>query len=319
MRWSDDSPILVTGAAGFLGKEIVARLVARGRRVRALVRPGRPSPFSSSERLEIHGGDMRDKESLRAATRHAVAVVHLAARTGDQADSQEVNVTGARFLVEACRAEGCQRIVNFSTLSTKIPRKGIYARTKQEADEVFHASGMHVTSLLPSIVYGKASGGVFGTLLKFIQKLPVVPILGDGNWRSAPVYLGDVADAVIACLDQPGTVGRAYDIAGPEEIRFDDLIDRLGEELGFRPRKFHLPFSIALLAARMATTILPRSPITVSNVLGSNQNTSIDIGPARRDFGFAPLDLETGIKVVLGKLPDPRGLAVGTDLGGKKA
>lgn len=310
MSLSDDSPILVTGAAGFLGKEIVTRLVAQGRRVRALIRTGRPSPFSTAERLEIHSGDMRDKESLRAATRHAVAVVHLAARTGDQADSQEVNVNGARHLVEACQAEGCERVINMSTLSTKIPRKGIYARTKKEADEVFHASGLHVTSLLPSIVYGPEGGGVFGTLLKFIRKLPVVPVLGDGQWRSAPVYIGDVADAVIACLDHPGTAGRAYDIAGPDEIRFDDLMDRLGGELGFRPRKFHVPFRVALLAARVAATILSRPPITVSNVLGSNQNTSIDIGPARRDFGFDPLDLETGIKVVLGKIPDPRGLSM---------
>lgn len=298
--------VLVTGAAGFLGRDLVARLVHHGWRVRALLRGGKPSPFPAHSRLEITYGDMTDVKSLSHALTGISAVVHLAARTADQADSEDVNVGGARRLVEACAAAGCHRIVNMSTQSTKIRRQGTYARTKHAADAVLHGSGLAVTSLLPSIVYGEERSGVFGTLLKFIQKLPVVPVLGNGQWLSAPVYIGDVSEAVRACLENDATVGKKYDIAGPDLIRFDDLIDRLGSGLGLKPRKFHIPFGAALLAARVTTMVLPRPPITVSNVLGSNQDTDIDIGPARRDLGFDPLDLETGIQAVLGRIPNPR-------------
>lgn len=308
MHLRDDQAVLVTGAAGFLGKDLVARLLDRGWRVRALLRPGKPAPFPAHERLEKVIGDMTDAASLRAPLTGVAAVVHLAARTGDQPDSDDVNVGGALRLVDACRTAGCRRVVNMSTQSTKIPRKGVYARTKGDADEVFHSAGLDVTSLLPSIIYGEERGGVFGTLLRFVQKLPVVPVLGNGTWRSAPVYIGDVSEAVSACLQTEATIGKKYDIAGPDVISFDALIDRLAAELGMRARKVHIPFALALLGAKVVTKLLPRPPITVSNVLGSNQDTVIDTGPARRDFGFDPLDLDTGIKAVLGKIANPRAL-----------
>src|SRR4029077_9303936 len=143
-----------------------------------------------------------------------------------------------------------RRLINVSTQSTKISRKGIYARTKRAADEVFHGSGLDVTTLLPSVVYGEAQSGVFGTILRFLQKAPIILVLGDGKWISAPVYVGDVCAAVIACLETPGTIGKAYDIGGPDAIGFDDLIDRIGAAIGRCPPKVHVPFTIALWIAR---------------------------------------------------------------------
>lgn len=310
MQLRDDQIILVTGAAGFLGKDLVPRLLHHGWRVRAFLRPGKTSPFAANDRLEISPGDMTDADSVRRAVAGATVAVHLAARTGDQSDSANVNVGGARRLVEACRAADCQRIVNMSTQATKIRRKGTYARTKAEADDVFHGSGLHVTSLLPSIVYGEERGGVFGTLLHFVEKLPVVPVLGNGRWLSAPVYIGDVSEAVANCIRKDATIGQKYDIAGPDCVSFDALLDRLAAELGVRVRKWHIPFWLALLGARVVSRILPNPPITVSNVLGSNQDTAIDIGPARRDFGFEPLDLDTGIRAVLGKGANSHGASM---------
>jgi len=215
-----------------------------------------------------------------------------------------VNVGGARNLVAECRASGCSRIVNISTQSAKIPRKGLYARTKSAADEVFHGSGLAVTTLLPSIVYGDETSGVFGTVLGFVQKLPVVPVLGDGRWISAPIYVGDVAEAILVCLESDKTVGQQYDLGGPEQLSFNDFIDRICAARHIRRPKLHVPFGLSLLAARIATRLLSKPPITVSNVLGSNQNTNIDIGPAQRDFGFRPMDFQSGLERVLGSVTD---------------
>jgi nucleoside-diphosphate-sugar epimerase len=91
-----------------------------------------------NDRLEIVQADMRDAEALHRAVRDTDAVVHLAAAKADEKDSEEINVGGARHLVGACRAAGCLRIVNISTQSAKILCRGLYARTKSAADEVFH-------------------------------------------------------------------------------------------------------------------------------------------------------------------------------------
>src|SRR5258706_4438658 len=265
-------PILVTGAGGFIGRDFVLRMIARGLYVRAMLRPGAESPFPPHERLQITHANLRDADTLVPAVRGCAAVVHLAAAKADEKESEDVNVGGARRLVRACELAGCRRLINISTQSTKIARKGIYARTKHAADEVFHGSALDVTSLLPSVVYGETKGGVFGTILQVLQKAPIVLVLGDGKWISAPVYVGDVCAAVTACLETPRTIGNAYDIGGPDPVGFDDLIDRIGAAIGRRPPKLHVPFTIALRIARVVSR-LPKAPITVSNVLGSNQDT----------------------------------------------
>ena len=287
------SLVIVTGAGGFIGKVVVTKLLARGWRVKAMVR----QPYCLDSETVI--GDMRDENSLHSAIKDAQVVVHLAAAKSDQPDSEDTNVGGARRLVAACRAVNCRRVINISTQSVKIRFKGIYAKTKTDADAILQNSGLDVTTLMPSIVYGEEKGGIFGTVLNCLKKLPVIPILGDGRWISAPIYVEDVAEAIIACIEHDNTIGGRYDLGGPEHISFDDFIDKLANFVGLKRPKLHIPFGLALFGIRALSRLLPKLPITVSNVLGSNQNTDIDIGPARRDFGFSPLDLNTGLQLAL--------------------
>ena len=287
----------MTGAAGFLGREVARRLLARGYRVRALVR--RRSLDLSSPELEVVAGDIRDAEFIQRAVAGCAAVVHLAAAMQDEADSEDVNVGGAHSIVAACRETGCHRVIVVSTQSVKIERKGTYARTKAAADAVFRASGLYVTVVLPSVVYGESLEGVFGTLHRFVTKLPVVPVLGTGRWRSAPVYVGDVADAIVACLREPASIGHSYDIAGPDTLSLDDLLDAIGKACGVGRRpKVHVPVPIALALARLLALVLQSPPLTQSNVLGSNQDTAIDIASTRQVLSWAPLPLDQGLRRV---------------------
>jgi NADH dehydrogenase len=252
------------------------------------------APRERDSRLEVVYADMCNQASLTAAVQGASAVVHLAAAKADERESEDVTVGGAERLVAACRVARCRRVINISTQSAKIVRQGIYARTKANADHVLSRSGLDVTILLPSIVYGEAKRGVFGAILSSIKRLPVVPVLGDGKWMSAPLHVSDVSDAIISCLENDITIGRRYDIGGPELLAFDELIDRIGLAIGVHRPKLHIPLGFSLLCARLLA-LLPRPPVTVSNVLGSNQDTHIDIRPAQRDFGFSPMPLSVGL------------------------
>ena len=136
-------------------------------------------------------------------------------------------------------------------------------------------------------------------MLNFVKKFPVVPVLGNGRWICAPVYVSDVAGAICSCIERNHTIGKSYDIAGPDLITFDSFIDKLAAVLGLRRRKIHIPFRVALFAVRVMATLLPKPPITVSNVLGSNQDTRIDTTPASNDLGFDPIDLGSGLKSLL--------------------
>jgi nucleoside-diphosphate-sugar epimerase len=299
MKLGADQCILVTGAAGFIGKDVVRRLLKNGWRVKAMSRRAGSNSFEFNERLELVSADMRDECSLRQAVAGVAVVVHLAAAKSDEPESEDVNVRGAERLVKMCQSEGCGRIINISTQSAEIAQKGKYASTKSAAEKVFHNSVLKVTTLRPSVVYGEEKSGVFGTLLKSARRLPVVPVLGDGSWLSAPVYVGDVSKAIIACIESDETIGKIYSVGGPECINFDTLIDRICSALGVRRRKLHIPFSLSLWATRILVALWPKWPITVSNVLGSNQDTKVDIEPARKDFGFDPISLNEGLSFIL--------------------
>jgi NADH dehydrogenase len=278
--------VLVTGAGGFIGRSVVAHFLDRGWRVRAMVHGS--NPFGTAPSLEVVRADMRDAAAVARAVSSVDAVVHLAAAKADEPHSEATNVGGAQNLIDACRTTGCRRIINLSTQSTKIARKGIYGRTKLAADDLFHASGLDVTTLLQSIVYDHSREGILGVLWTLVERLPVVPIFAAGDWVSAPVHVQDVSAAIVACLDTESTIGRRYDLAGPDQLPFDALIRVASQRAGRHPRVMHVPFGLSLLIARLLRLALRKPPMTLSNVLGSNQDTAIDISPARADFGFAP-------------------------------
>jgi len=291
--------VLVTGAAGLIGRHLIEHLAALGFHVKALVRPERVSEMPVLDRVEVLGGDMCAAPSLHDAMEGVWAVVHLAARKSDEPDSWEVNVGGAKHLVEACRSRGVFRVVNVSTQSVKLHRLGSYGRTKREAERVLHDSALEVTTLRPSVVYGPDVTGVFARMRHFLLRLPVIPVIGDGHWPSRPIHVGDVSKAIAGCLNSPATIGKVYDLGGPDEVTMDEFLDAVGSAYGIRRRKLHIPTTIGLLGAHMLARLKKKPAVTVSNVLGSTQNTHCDPSRAVRDLGLEPEGLAAGLERVL--------------------
>jgi NADH dehydrogenase len=227
------------------------------------------------------------------------AVVHLAVAKADEPFSYDVNVVGAKNIIAACFHCGVSRVVNMSTQSAKIPRKGLYGATKAMADQAFEASGLAVTTLRASVVYGPDLLGVFGQLVEAVRKLPVVPVIGNGKWRSRPVHVRDLCTAVEAVLECHAAVGQTYDLGGPDDVTFDQLIDAVSDLVGRSRPKLHVPYWLVLPMVRVLARMVARPPVTVSNVLGSNQNVEFDPLPLARDVGFAPMPLHDGLYEVL--------------------
>ena len=287
--------ILITGASGFVGRNLVRHLNPRSS-IRCLVR--KTSDARGLEGCELVEGDITDKDSLFAATRDVDAVIHLVAALGASTykENCDVHVGGAKNLAEACKANGVKRLVVASSVATLAERKSDYGITKKMADEVFMASGLDVTILKPDFIYGRDGKG-FLTLVEVIRRHRFIPIVGNGRYRRQPVHVDDVCKAFFRAL-RSESIGKTYVVASEKPIEFNEMVDMIMRKLGVRKRKVHFPVLFMLLAAKAMK--LRKTKLTQTVVLGIAQDRNEDITPLVKELGVHPIGFEEGLKKSLG-------------------
>ena len=287
--------VLVTGASGFIGAALVPRLVEAGYTPRLLVRAALARTPSG---VEVVTGDVADPRQLAAAAAGAGAIVHLAAATSsgrlDPATAYRVNVGAASALVEASRASGA-RVIVVSTQHVYLPRPGLYGRTKRMADRLLLDSGIPVTVLRPSLVYGAGTRGVFVKLADLVRRLPVLPVVGPGTWRLRPVFLDDLVSVIVEVVGRPELAGRIYDVGGPESVSFNAFVGAIAQAAGRRVRTVHLPLRLAFAMAWLMERVLHRPPLTTDNVRGAVTDDRCDSRPLERDCRAPRTPLAAGL------------------------
>jgi nucleoside-diphosphate-sugar epimerase len=303
--------ILVTGATGFVGRALVARLLADGRTVRAAVR--RPAPDLSRAVDQVVVGDIGPHTDWTRTVDGVGAVVHLAARvhmTGETAPSalpafRAVNAAGSAALARAASAAGVGRIVLLSTTTVYGDRSSgrpfdessppqpatPYAQSKLEAErlaaEALAGSRAGLVVLRPPLVYGPGAKGNFARLLSLVGKGFPLPLASVRNRRSL-VYVGNLVDAIVRALDHPAAAGRTYVVSDGEDVSTPDLIARIAAALGRRPRL--LPFPPPLL--RAASALVGRGD-EIGRLL---DDMAVDSSRIRTELGWRPpFTLDAGL------------------------
>ena len=240
--------ILLTGATGNVGSEVLRRLTARGDRVRCLVRDPRRLG-SERVRVQIALGDLSDPASFRNAMRGVSTVIHLAASIRDQprASIEELNSVATYRLLRAAERARTERFVYFSAIGASLHARARFFRAKALAERAVEDADLATTVFAPSIVYSPDDPWV--TLLRRMSLLPAMPISGSGKARYQPIWAGDVADCVIAELDrQPAGDGaqkhRRFDLAGPEVLTYDDIAKTALRSWRRQRRLLHVPVPI---------------------------------------------------------------------------
>jgi NADH dehydrogenase len=271
--------VLVTGATGYVGREVAARLREEGHEVTGFARAG--------------GGDVRDPEAVRGAVAGQDAVCHLVAvLEGSDADFRDTIAQGTVNVVRAMSGEGVRRLLHMSAagVTEEHAQRTRYWRAKWAAKRTVMDSDLDWTVFEPSFVFGRGGGALaeFERLLR----LPVVPVVGDGRYRHQPVWIGDVAAAFAAALVRPETIGRRYELGGPQAFAFDELLDELARVTGRPPRrKLHAPVALAKAQTVVLRHLPPPLRATSEQIDMLLEGTECDIGPMRAELGIDPASL----------------------------
>ncbi len=243
--------ILLTGATGTVGQAVLRRLTAARRPVRCLVRDARRLG-AERVRVQIALGDLADPVSFRNATRGVQTVIHLGASTRDQprASIEELNAVATLRLVRAAERAGARRFLFFTAIGAGLHAPTRFFRAKELARRAVAESALDSTVFAPSIVY--SPGDPWLTLLERFSYLPAIPISGSGAALYQPIWAEDVADCVMAALDRdPGRAARAFELAGPESLSYEDIVRAALRATGRRRPLAHVPLPLVRSSLRL--------------------------------------------------------------------
>jgi len=289
--------VFLTGATGFVGSQVLQDLLEKGHQVRCLVREGSQGKLRVWEGVEIAIGDVLGPESLREKLRGCQAAIYLVGiirefpRKGITFD--RLHYQGARNVMEAANEQEVSRFLHMSALGARPGAPSRYHQTKYMAEEYLKESGLAYTIFRPSVIFGPKDEFV-NLLARMIQKAPLVPVVGDGKYKLQPVALENVSQGFVRALEMPETVGKAYEVAGPEKLEYNQVLDIIGEALGRRVRKLHFPLSLMRpLVAGLEK--FPSFPLTREQLIMLQEENVGDERPFFQDFGIRPLTFREGI------------------------
>ena len=260
----------VLGGSGFIGRYVVKRLAARGDVVAVGCRNAEEAKFlrpmgevGQVQPLNVAIDDGALLSALLAGNDGLVNCVGILRESGSQT-FERVHHTGPARLARFAREAGVERLVHISAIGADPRSTSAYARTKAAGEAAVRDAFPTVTILRPSIKYGPEDQ-FFNRFAAMAIIAPALPLIGGGETRFQPVYVGDVADAVIKCLGDPATAGRTYELGGPKIYTFRELLELLLREIRRKRWFIDLPFGIAQVQARLMS-ILPNPPLTPDQV-----------------------------------------------------
>ena len=295
--------VLLTGATGYLGEKLLPRLIASGRKVRCLVLPSDEKDPGRLYPCEVVRGDLSDPKGLDSLMEAVDTVIHCAALMppNDAEQIRKVNVGGTAALLALARAKRVRRFVYLSAVSAIYPIKNAYGKSKAEAEALVAASGLDYTILRLTMLYGEGGGLHFAKLVGLMEKIPLFfPVLGPGLARLQPVYLDDAARAVEIAMASQAAVGRTLGVSGGSVVTFNELVDAVAAAMGRRRIRLHAPLWLCRIAAAAAERLTPGSFLSKDAIVGLTQDATLDHSELKREFGWQPLDLASGLAVYFG-------------------
>lgn len=292
--------IFLAGGTGFVGGHLKNALTSKGHIVRLL---SHRRTSEAADNLRIFEGDVTRAGTFAEALQGCDAAINLIGIIrefpGRGITFEKLHVLATENMIDACRQAGVKRYLHMSALGTGPAASSRYHETKFRAEELVRASGLDFTIFRPSLIFGPNDDFV-NKLAGLIKHSPAVPVIGDGSYRLQPISADDVARCFAASLEMPETIGKTYELCGPDRLTYNEMLDIIGKVLGKDGvAKVKSPVGLVKLAARLMQGF-SFFPVTTDQIVMLLAENFCD-GEWRKTFSFEPAGFAEGISCYLGR------------------
>ena len=290
--------VLVVGGSGFVGRAVVSTLLSRGHAVRVLSRGTR----SRAAGVEWVEGGLGDSGRLGRACEGCDAVFYLAGIIAEVRGQtyDRVHREGTVRVLEAARRAGVRRWIQMSALGTRPGAPSRYHATKWAGEEAVRAAGIPWTIHRPSVIHGEGDG-FLGFFERMSRWSPCLPLLRGGRTLFQPVWVGDVATAMVGTLGTDASVGRTYDVCGPERWTLRAMLELMLKVTGRRRCLVPVPDGVAQAQAWMLEKVVADAmgrtpPLCRDQWIMLAEDNVGDPGPLQSDLGWNPVRLDPALR-----------------------
>ncbi|VVD86958.1 3 beta-hydroxysteroid dehydrogenase/Delta 5--_4-isomerase [Pandoraea eparura] len=291
--------VCVVGGTGFIGSHLVARLVSMGHAVRLPTRRVEAAKaLGVLPGVELVECDVHDPRALERVIAGSDAVINLVGILHSDRGMPygrafaRAHVELPRTIAQACSDRGIARLIHMSALGADSNGPSMYQRSKGDGEVAIRATGIPVTIFRPSVVFGPGDH-FLNTFARLQRRLPVVP-LACAKARFQPVYVTDVAQAFAQAIDNDATLGKTYELGGPEVYTLEALVRFAGAACGCERPILPLPERVARLQAILFEA-MPGEPIITRDNLDSMRVDNVMSGPLAPELGLIPNGLEVAV------------------------
>jgi len=293
--------ILILGGTGFVGRHLCEKLAEGDYRTTVLTRRRvNAKHLQMLPMVDVIEGSAHDAATLTPLLAEHDAVVNLIAILhGTEAAFDAAHVQLPETLVKACDAAGQRRIVHVSSLGADSNAPSMYQRSKARGEAVLFGATLDVSVLRPSVIFG-AEDKFLNTFASLQKLLPVIPLAGS-TARFQPVWVEDVATALVKCIQDTSTIGQTFEACGPEVFTLKQLVQLAGQYSGHEKPVIGLPDSLARLQARLME-LAPGVPIMSRDNLDAMKVDNISGGklPGLQALGITASALSAVVPYYLG-------------------
>ena len=261
--------ILVTGASGYVGNNLVRRLAQLGKPVRAMVGDVHKAALRLADvepKIEIVKGDVTRPETLAEWMHGVDMVVHLVAIAIEKGGKkyEDINTQGTINVVDEAKKAGVRRFINMSQNGASSASMSRFLRSKGIAQEYVTKSGLDWTAVRPSVIWGPQDEFA-NVQARLIKMTPFIfPIVGTARRSSSRYMWATWSKPSRGCIDDPTTIGQEYELGGPEVLTYSEIVDRVMKALGTNRARIKVPVPLLRPVVWLMQAIMPKPPVTTT-------------------------------------------------------